>query len=339
MTSVHTYRHYLLPFFLQLSITFIGINFTETIGLINIAILHLIPVLVIALRGDMAATMIITTVSVILFDLLYVPPQFSFDVHNLIYLWSFILFYVVGYIITKQSRKLHATAIKDVLLNTLSHDLKTPLSSILGNISLLAKKERLSESDYLHLIIQIKQSSQQMNRLILNLLDSARLQNTQTFLQLQWCDWEDLVGIALQEFDQDHQMIVSSIDSDLPLFWGDTALLVRLLVNLLDNGVKYSKDTTPIVLSIHRFQDSIRISVFNESPPIKKADLKNMFEKFYRLENIADMGGSGIGLSICKDIATVHHGVIEAYNREGGVCVEVTLPIKRHPNPHPKELS
>lgn len=339
MISSPSFQHYFLPFFLQVIITLIGINFTESIGLINIAILHLIPVLVIALRGDMIATMIVTTVSVILFDLLYVPPQFSFDVHNLIYLWSFILFYVVGYIITRQSRTLHATAIKDVLLSTLSHDLKTPLSSIVGNISLLAKKDKLSESDYAHLIVQVKQSSQQMNRLILNLLDSARLQNTHTLLQLQWCDWEDLVGIALQEFDQDHQMIHSSIDTDLPLFWGDTALLVRLLVNLLDNGVKYSKETTPIVLSIHRFEDSIRISVFNESAPIKKADLKNMFEKFYRLENTADMGGSGLGLSICKEIATAHHGGIEAYNRESGVCLEVTLPIKKHPNPHPKELS
>lgn len=339
MISYSLYRHYLLPLLLLIIITLIGTRFTESLGLINIAIIHLIPILVIALRGDMSATMIVTTASVILFDLLYVPPQFSFDVHNLMYLWSFILFYVVGYIITFQSRRLHSTAIKDVLLSTLSHDLKTPLSSILGNISLLGKKERLSESDYSHLIIQIKQSSQQMNRLILNLLDSARIQNTHTFLQLQWCDWEDLVGIALQEFDQDHQMIVSSIDTDLPLFWGDTALLVRLLVNLLDNGIKYSKDATPIVLNIHRFQDSIRISVFNESPPIKKADLKNMFEKFYRLENTADMGGSGIGLSICKEIATAHQGKIEAYNREGGVSLEVTLPIKRYPNPHPKELS
>jgi two-component system, OmpR family, sensor histidine kinase KdpD len=339
MRSFLRYRHYFLPLLLLILITLIGTRFTESLGLINIAIIHLIPILVIALRGDMSATMIVTTISVILFDLLYVPPQFSFDVHNLMYLWSFILFYVVGYIITFQSRRLHSTAIKDVLLSTLSHDLKTPLSSIVGNISLLGKKERLSESDYSHLIIQIKQSSQQMNRLILNLLDSARIQNTHTFLQLQWCDWEDLVGIALQEFDQDHQMIVSSIDSDLPLFWGDTALLVRLLVNLLDNGIKYSNEATPIVLSIHRVQDSIQISVFNESSPIKKADLKNMFEKFYRLENTADMGGSGLGLSICKEITTAHHGKIDAYNREGGVCLEVTLPIKRYPNPHPKELS
>lgn len=334
-----SFRHYFLPFFLQIAITFIGITFTETIALINIAILHLIPVLVIALRGDMVATMIITTLSVILFDLLYIPPKYSFNVHNLIYVWSFILFYVVGYIITFQARRLRSTAVKDVLLNTLSHDLKTPLSSILGNTSLLHKREKLSDVDYNGIVVQIKQSAQQMNRLILNLLDSARLQNTETLLQPQWCDWEDLVGVALQEFDRDHQMIISSIDADLPLFWGDTALLVRLLVNLLDNGIKYSKDAAPIVLNIHPSEDSIRISVFNESPPIKKSDLSNMFEKFYRLENTADMGGSGLGLSICKEIATAHHGRIEAYNCEGGVCVEVTLPIKRYPNPHPKELS
>lgn len=338
MIFLSPYQHYLLPFFLQVLITLVGIGFTETIGLINIAILHLIPVLVIALRGDMVATMMITTVSVILFDLLYIPPKYSFNVHNLMYAWSFILFYVVGYIITVQARRLHSTAIKDVLLSTLSHDLKTPLSSIIGNISLLHKREKLSESDHNRIVVQIKQSSQQMNRLILNLLDSARLQNTQTLLQPQWCDWEDLVGIALQEFDQDHQLITSSIDPELPLFWGDTALLVRLLVNLLDNGIKYSNDDTLISLTIQSLNDSIHISVFNQSPPIKKADLKNMFEKFYRLENTADMGGSGIGLSICKKIVTAHQGVITAHNGNGGVFLEVILPIIKHPDIRPKEL-
>ncbi|MDD2780306.1 ATP-binding protein [Sulfuricurvum sp.] len=338
MIFLRPYRHYFLPFFIQVFITLIGTRFTESIGLINIAILHLIPVLVIALRGDMVATMIITTISVILFDLLYIPPKYSFNVHNLIYAWSFILFYVVGYIITFQSRRLHSTAIKDVLLSTLSHDLKTPLSSIIGNISLLHKREKLNESDHNRIVVQIKQSSQQMNRLILNLLDSARLQNTQTLLQPQWCDWEDLVGIALQEFDQDHQLIASSIDPELPLFWGDTALLVRLLVNLLDNGIKYSNDDTLISLTIQSLNDSIQISVFNQSPPIKKADLKNMFEKFYRLENTADMGGSGIGLSICKKIVTAHQGVITAYNGNGGVFLEVILPTIKHPDIRPKEL-
>lgn len=338
MISVSPFKHYIIPFILQVVITFIGIAFTEPIGLINIAILHLIPVLVIALRGDMVATMIITTISVILFDLLYIPPKYSFNVHNLVYVWSFILFYVVGYIITFQARRLHSTAIKDILLSTLSHDLKTPLSSIIGNISFLHKKDRYSDADYNEIIVQIKHSSQQMNRLILNLLDSARLQNTHTLIQSQWCDWEDLVGVALQEFDQDHQLINSSIHPDLPLYWGDNALLVRLLVNLLDNGIKYSQSNTPVLLTIHHVDDSIRIRVYNQSLPIKKADLKNMFEKFYRLENTADMGGSGIGLSICKEIASAHKGKITAYNGDGGVFLEVLLPILKSPDLPPKEL-
>ena len=83
----------------------------------------------------MGATLLITTISVIMFDLLYVPPQYSFNVHDLIYVWSFLIFYAVGYTITFQAKRIHVNEIRQLLLHTLSHDLKTPLSSILGNAS------------------------------------------------------------------------------------------------------------------------------------------------------------------------------------------------------------
>lgn len=321
------YRHYLLPLSLQLGITFISTLFTANLGMVNIALIHLIPILAIAIRGDMMATMIITTLSVILFDWLYVPPQYSFNVHDLVYVWSFIIFYIVGYIITFQSKRLHANTIKDTLLNTLSHDLKTPLSSILGNSSLLLQNQTIGLKDQREILKQIKNSSQRMNRLILNLLDSARLQNSQSYLRKEWCDFEDMVGVALQEFEAESAQISLSIDADVNLFWGDDALLIRLLVNLIDNGLKYSHEHSPLALSISSTDQTVELSFFNQSEPIKKADLKNMFEKFYRLDNTADMGGSGIGLSICKEIAEAHQGSIEAYNADGGVYVIVTLPI------------
>lgn len=338
MNSVTSLKHYALPLVLQTLITILSTLFTESLGMVNIALIHLIPVLVIAIRGDMTATMIIASISVILFDLLYVPPRYSFNVQDLMYAWSFILFYVVGYIITIQARRLHATAIKDILLHTLSHDLKTPLSSILGNTSILLQKRPLAEKDRNDIILQIKNSGQHMNRLILNLLDSARLQNSRSFLRKEWCDFEDMLGVALQEFDQEPDAILLSIDPELRLFWGDGALLTRLLVNLLDNGLKYSYENRPVRISIIYTPSEVRIVFFNESSPIKKADLKNMFEKFYRLDNTVDMGGSGIGLSICKDIVVAHNGTIEAYNGNGGLTVEVTLPVSKHPGNTPKEL-
>ncbi|MDD2906629.1 MAG: ATP-binding protein [Sulfurimonas sp.] len=324
------YKHYLIPLFLQVVITFFGILFMDLLGMINIALIHLIPILVIALEGDMKATMIVATISVILFDLLYVPPTYSFTVHDLLYVWSFILFYVAGYIITAQAMRLRITAVKDILLNTLSHDLKTPLASILGNTSILLKKQALLESDREEIVHQIKQSAQQMNRLISTLLDSARIQNSKTFLYYQWCDMQDIIGIALQEFDLDATKIQITIDPNIPLYWGDEALLTRLLVNLIDNALKYSSSQTmPISISITSLPSSICITVFNQSPSLSKDDLYNMFERFYRLDTTADIKGSGIGLAICKEIVHAHHGKIQAFNEESGISIKTIFPIEK----------
>lgn len=307
--------------------------------MINITLIHLLPVIVIALRGNMTASMVVTTVSVAMLALFYIPPKFSLLVHDLFYIWSFIIFYLVGYIITVQAQRIHSNSIKETLFSTLSHDLKTPLSSIMGNSGFLLQED-LDDTVRREVLIQIKESSQRMNRLISNLLDSARLQNAHGALRKEWCDLEDLIGVALQEFRHHpfQEQLETNVDPELPLFWGDCALLVRLLVNLMDNALKYSDEGKPIRITITSTPKEFSILFFNECQPIKKSDLKNMFDKFYRLENTADIVGSGIGLSICKDIAVAHQGNIEANNIEGGVAIEVILPVILPSKPSNREL-
>lgn len=340
MTLFYPYRHYMVSIVLLASITLVSQAFRIELGLINIALIHLIPVLVIALHGKMGSTMMVTASSVLMFDLLYVPPKYSFDVHDLTYIWSFIIFFAVGYTISYQAKRIQTNAIKEIFLNTLSHDLKTPLSSILGNASILLKEQIIDPNTRRDVLIQINDSSQRMNRLVSNLLDSARLQDTQSALRSEWCDFEDIVGVALQEFryNPKQSQIVISIDPQLKLFWGDCALLVRLIVNLIDNALKYTDEGKTIRLTITETGETIKIMCFNESQPIKKADLKNMFDRFYRLEHSADIGGSGIGLSICRDIVSAHNGEIEAYNVQNGVCFEITFSVTKSSSGGLKEL-
>jgi len=340
MTLFYPYRHYMVSVLLLASITLVSQAFRTELGLINIALIHLVPVLVIALHGNMKSMLVVTTSSVLMFDLLYVPPKYSFDVHDLTYIWSFIIFFAVGYTISFQAKRIQTNAIKDMFLNTLSHDLKTPLSSILGNASLLLKDQIIDPNTRRDILIQINDSSQRMNRLVSNLLDSARLQDTQSALRKEWCDFEDIVGVALQEFryNPKQTQIEITIDPQLRLFWGDCALLVRLIVNLIDNALKYTDEGKAIRLTIAETEDQIKIICFNESQSIKKADLKNMFDRFYRLEHNADIGGSGIGLSICRDIVSAHNGAIEAYNVHNGVCFEIIFLVTKSPNSGLKEL-
>lgn len=335
------FRHELISILLLGLITIVSQIFRSQLGLLNIALIHLVPVIVIALQGNIRSTMVITTISVVMFDLLYVPPMYSFDVHDLSYIWSFIIFFTVGYTISYQANRIHANAVKEIFLNTLSHDLKTPLSSILGNASLLLKEKTQDPIIRREIIVQINDSTQRMNRLVSNLLDSARMQDIKSPLRMEWCDLEDIVGVALQEFryNPKQSQIEVHIDPELQLFWGDCALLVRLIVNLIDNALKYTENGKRISLTITNDDSNIKIICFNESEPIKKADLKNMFDRFYRIDYSADIGGSGVGLSICRDIVHAHKGLIKAYNVSEGVCFEILFLVSKSPSDRLKELS
>lgn len=285
----------------------------------------------------MKSTIFITIISVIFLNFLYIPPIYSFSVHNELYIWSFIIFAIVGWIITIQAKNLHTQTkqneLRESLLHIISHDLRTPLSTIHGTINLILTNKKIDDYNIKSLLEDINYASLRMKRLITNLLDSARLTNSNISLKLEWCDFEDIVGVALEDFSekQNEELLDIKID-ELGLFWGDNILLTQLIVNLLDNAFKYSKNQTKIKLEIINFNNFINIKIFNQSDYIDKTKLKNIFDKFYRLEDTNDILGSGIGLAICKSIVKLHNGEIRAIIKDKGISIEIDLPITRRVN-------
>jgi two-component system sensor histidine kinase KdpD len=172
-----------------------------------------------------------------------------------------------------------------------------------------------------------------MKRLITNILDSTRLSSKEVSLKLDWCDFEDIVGVALEEFSDKPQDELLDINiEDFKLFWGDNILLKQLIINLLDNAFKYSINNTKVSLHIFSIGNTLKIEVFNQSSHIDERKLKNIFDKFYRLEDSNDISGSGIGLAICKSIVTLHGGEIKASAINSGVLIEAKLPIIKKAN-------
>lgn len=329
-------RHLLIFILLITITTALSHLLRDQLALINVALLHLIPIVVLALRGNYTMTLIASLLAVILFNVLYVPPLYSFTVDDAFYLWTFLLFFIVGTIVTHQAKQVQSSKVKEVLLSTLSHDLKTPLSSILGNATLL-QEENINQKDRVAITHAIHTSACQMDRLVANLLDSARLEEQAHALKMDWCDLEDNLGVALQEFPQEDARVKSIIAQDLPLFWGDCALIVRLFVNLIDNALKYSPPNESVQVRMEYSHGSFRIRFFNRSTKVSMNDLGSIFDKFYRLDTVGDIQGSGIGLSICKKIVQAHRGSIEAYTRDGGVVFRITLPVSKHPPALSKE--
>ncbi|MFX4232712.1 sensor histidine kinase [Aliarcobacter butzleri] len=320
-----------------LFITIICNVFREHLGIINIALIHIIPVIVVAIHGNIKATFFITFLSVLFLNFLYIPPLYSFNVNNELYLWSFLIFGVVGLIITIQAKNLitqkKQNELKESLLNIISHDLRTPLSTIHGTINLILSNDKLDAKSLYPLLEDINYASISMKRLITNLLDSTRLSNKNFDLKQEWCDFEDIIGVALNEFSQKQNDEKLNIKIDeLALFWGDNILLTQLIVNLLDNAFKYSKSDSKIDLEVENLNNFIRIKVFNETEYIYKKKLKNIFDKFYRLEDTNDISGSGIGLAICKSIVKLHNGEIKAVSKDNGILIEIELPIVKRVN-------
>lgn len=315
-------------------ITLISNIFRDHLQIINIALIHILPVIFVAIHGNLKATFFITFISVILLNFLYIPPLYSIDISNELYFWSFGIFVIVGWIITVQARDLSAKTkqneLKESILNIISHDLRTPLSTIHGTINLLLSDKKMTEKSKENLLEDISYASLRMKRLITNLLDSTRLTDKNFDLKLEWCDFEDIVGVALEEFSkkQSEDLLDIKID-DMTLYWGDNTLLTQLMVNLIDNAIKYAKEDTIIKLEILNLNNFIKVTIFNESEDIDEGKLKNIFDKFYRLEDTNDISGSGIGLAICKSIVKLHGGEIKASSKNSGVSIEINLPIMK----------
>lgn len=326
------YSYILKALIILFIITIISHLFKENLDIINISLIHIIPVVIIAIYGNIKATIFITLLSVVFLNFLYIPPVYSFSVHNELYIWSFLIFGIVGWIITIQAKNLNTQTkqneLRESLLHIISHDLRTPLSTIHGSINLILSNNNLDEKNKNNLLEDINYASLRMKRLITNLLDSTRLSSENLDLKLEWCDFEDIVGVALNEFSQtqNDEKLDIKID-ELALFWGDNTLLTQLIINLLDNAFKYSKPNTKIYLEIDNLNNYTKIKIFNETEYIDKQKLKNIFDKFYRFEDTNDISGSGIGLAICKSIVKLHHGEIKAIAQNDGITIEIELPI------------
>jgi len=228
--------------------------------------------------------------------------------------------------------------LEQALLNSISHDLRTPLVTISGVLDSLRADALLHNPvKREELLTSAIDEAGRLNRFVGSLLDMTRLEAGMLAPRLVPCDVEDIVGSAAGsvELRLGNHRLVTNVAADLPLVSADPALLNQALVNLLDNAVKYSPPGADIHFTAHSHGDRLVLAVLDNGPGIPPGQEEHIFEKFYRLAIPEKTGGTGLGLSIAKGIVTAHGGTITAANRaEGGLQVEVHLPVTTPPAPH-----
>jgi two-component system, OmpR family, sensor histidine kinase KdpD len=223
--------------------------------------------------------------------------------------------------------------LRSALLTSLSHDLRTPLASILGSASSLdSYGPRLDEKQMRELTGTIREEAERLNRFIANLLDMTRLESGAIEPRLGPHDLGELVGSALERAAKilAAHRVELDLPADLPMIDLDPVLFEQMLFNLLDNAAKYAPPGSLIRLAAQEDRGVVRLLVIDEGSGIAPADFERIFDKFYRVQaQDRQRAGTGLGLAICRGFIEAMGGTITAQNRRdrSGAVFTVTLPV------------
>jgi two-component system sensor histidine kinase KdpD len=230
--------------------------------------------------------------------------------------------------------QMESERLRNSLLAALSHDLRTPLTVLVGLAESLALTKPPLSPAQLESTEAIQDEARRMSTLVSNLLDMARIESGEVKLNLQWQPLEEVVGSAL---NATHGMLLNHvlevhIPRDLPLVRIDALLIERVLVNLLENASKYTPPGSRITLAGEVLGDQLSVSVSDNGPGLAVGREEAVFQKFTRGVRESATPGVGLGLSICRAIVESHQGRIVATHRPGGGArFTFTLPLGQPP--------
>jgi two-component system sensor histidine kinase KdpD len=226
--------------------------------------------------------------------------------------------------------------LRNTLLASISHDLRTPLSAIAGAGSIVAQND-FSLDIYRRVTLGrlIEDKARDMSDLLTNVLELVRLESGADVLNRDWHSLSDIVGLAIARHESRLAgwEVITDVPGDLPLLSVDSNLMVQMLSNLLENAIKYTPPGTRIHISAQRFDGVIRLVVEDTGPGLGIDAPEQLFEKFTRGRLESDIGGVGLGLAICRAVSRLHGGEIRATaSPMGGARFEIAVPHDEEPS-------
>jgi two-component system sensor histidine kinase KdpD len=230
--------------------------------------------------------------------------------------------------------QMESERLRNSLLSAISHDLRTPLSVMVGLAEALKLTKPPLAGEAAEIVSAVGESALRMNTLVNNLLDMARLESGKVVLNREWQPIEDVVGSALRAIQPilGGRSVQVALDDDLPPVHIDAVLIERVLINLIENAVKYAPQGTTIRLGARATPDNIELWVADEGPGLPHGHEEAIFSKFMRGKKESSIPGVGLGLAICRAIARAHGGTILGVTRpEGGACFTLRLPREEPP--------
>jgi len=224
-------------------------------------------------------------------------------------------------------------ALRAALLSSISHDLRTPLSSIKASASSLLQEDvQWDEESRRSFALAIEREADRLNRLVGNLLDMSRIEGGALKPEKEWYPIDELIHDVLGHMQPllQERTLQTELPDDLPPVELDYLQIDQVLTNLIENAARYTPTDSPIEISVRTQGNQMVISVADRGPGIPPADLERIFDKFYRVSGTSaqTVRGSGLGLAVCRGLVEAHGGHIWAGNRPGGGAIfRFTLPL------------
>jgi len=348
-------RQLLLVVFIIGLVSGICLLFSSFLGYHVVAYILLVTVSVIAMFFDIVPVLLAALLSAVIWDFFFIPPYFTFFIGSTEDTFLLAMYFVVALInatltyklrqMEKEAREKEETLktlnFYNILLNSLSHELKTPIATVIGAAdNLLDEGAKISEQSRKELTTEISIAATRLNQQVENLLNMSRLEAGYIQPRKDWCDVNELIYSvvnSLEDYLKSHRLNVE-ISSKLPLFKLDFGLMQEVLRNLVSNAILYTKPGSLITISasstseikghfvmtnknIRSRRDAVNkilvLDVADNGPGFPENEIENVFQKFYRIKNSVT-GGTGLGLSIAKGFVEAQNGTLTLSNLTEG---------------------
>jgi two-component system, OmpR family, sensor histidine kinase KdpD len=323
-----------------------GISFSVSgwIGYKVVAYVLLVTLSIIALFCDIIPVVLSAVLSALIWNYFFIPPRYTFHIGTTEDFFLFIMYFVIAIVHAvlmykiKQIQKLalereeRAATLKlyNTLLNSLSHELRTPIATIIGaSDNLLTANGNLSEQNKKNLVSEISVASLRLNQQVQNLLNMSRLESGTIQLKRDWCDLNELVYKTIDRLGENskHHVLDIELADTLPFFKLDEGLMEQVLYNLIYNAISYTPEASVITIKARceEHQHCI-ITIEDNGMGFPESEIDKVFDKFYRLDH-SKTGGTGLGLSIAKGFVEAHKGTIKLENAPlGGALFTIIIP-------------
>ena len=319
--------------------------FSDYIGYRSVALILLLTVSVLAMRLSLRPVLLAALLSALIWDFFFIPPQYTFHVNSYEDVLMLAMYFIVALlngVLTSRIRffekmarekqaKTQTLELYETLFDALSHELRTPIATILGaSDHLLYGEQNLDQRGQKTLVREINKASERLNYLTENLLNMSRLESGFIQPKADWCDVSELIYTVVNRLEEvliRHRVIVD-IPDQLPLVKLDFGLTEQILQNLLLNAAKHTPDGSRITIAANALNQVCLIDISDSGDGFSADDLPHVFEKFYRSRN-AGAGGVGLGLSIVKGFTEAQGGTVTVEHLPGsGAHFSIRIPAE-----------